>query len=484
MAGRHRVDRGQKGFSASHPAAVQDVAPNKLVDTAAPAGGLSSQEQKAVLWGTVFRVLGTPIMALLGLLNTAIIVRETGESIFGVVSLIATMSLLFPFADLGIGAVVTNASSRAGKLSEDPVTVGTIQRAYRVLAMIAAGLIVAFVLIMIFDKWGAVIGLTTGPDDRWVITLAASLFALSLPTGLGIRILIGINKNQLAVLVLMSNTVFGLLITVGLMLVGAQGIFFAIPGVFGALLGNIVGTIVALRMSGLGTVVFAAPVREMAQVKLLAGSLWMLIASVGLPLGLQSHRVILSHLSTPEELSRYALMAQVYALGWSVFSTAGMAYWPVFVKRRGDQAGTIKMWIKIVLVFFGVSVVAALFISLLGPFATNILSSGEVKTGTWLAVAFGCLLVVQCIHLPAGVLLTTPKEMRFQAFCIMGMGLISVVGGIVVAPEYGAVGVVFVAAAAVLVTQIVPDFAFVPRLVKRRDPVEVDQAESSGAVSV
>ena len=479
MAGKHRTAPGQGGFSTATVQPVADLPPDEVVDTVAPAGGLSSQEQKAVLWGTVFRVLGTPIMALLGLLNTAIIVRETGESIFGVVSLIATMSLLFPFADLGIGAVVTNASSRAGKLSEDPVVIGTIQRAYRVLAAISCGLILIFVLVMVTDKWGAAIGVTTGPNDRYVVTIAASLFALSLPLGLGVRILIGINKSQLAVLILMSNSAFGLLITVGLMLAGAQGIWFAIPGVLGALLGNIVGTIVALRLSGLGSSIFAAPVDEIKQVKLLAGSLWMLVVSVGLPLGLQSQRIILSHMSSPEELSRYALMAQVYALGWSVFSTAGMAYWPVFVKRRGDQAETIKMWIKIVLVFSGAAVVAAVFIVLLGPLATSILSSGEVKATTALALAFACLLVVQCVHLPAGVLLTTPSEMRFQAVCVMAMGLGSVLCGIYVAREYGAAGVVFVAAAAVLITQIVPDFAFVPRLVKRRSPDEMAQVDGA-----
>jgi hypothetical protein len=75
-------------------------------------GRLAPEERRALLYGPVYRILGTPIVALLGLANTAIIVRETGEAVFGLVSLVATITLLFPFADLGIRAnILTPAPS-------------------------------------------------------------------------------------------------------------------------------------------------------------------------------------------------------------------------------------------------------------------------------------------------------------------------------------------------------------------------------------
>lgn len=474
MTGKHRPFEGRPSVADLQRAAQPNTRPPNSVDhtpdIADATAGLNHQERRAVLWGTIFRVVGTPVVALLGLLNTAIIVKQTGEGVFGVVSLIATMSLLFPFADLGIGAVVTNASSRAGKLADDNLAINTIRRAYRVLGMVAAGIMVAALAVMKLDWWGAAIGLTTGPQDRYVITIAACIFALSLPAGLGIRILIGIDKNQWAVLILMTNSAFALATTAALMLGGVHGIWYALPGVIGVLVGNVLGTVVALRASGLGRAVFALPVPQANGPKLLAGSLWMFVASVGLPLGLQSHRIILSHLSTPAELSRYSLMAQLYAVAWSVFSTAGMAYWPVFVKRRGEHAETIRMWRNIIGAFMAASVVAAIGITALGPWATSILSSGEVQTTTQLAFAFGLLLLVQCVHLPSGVLLTAPSEMRWQAYCIIVMALLSIAGGMVVAREEGAAGVVLAAAVAVFVAQIVPDFVCVPRIVRRRPP--------------
>ncbi len=65
--------------------------------------------------------------------------------------------------------------------------------------------------------------------------------------------------------------------------------------------------------------------------------------------------------------------------------------------------------------------------------------------------------------------MATPSEMRWQALCIAVMSVISLVGGVLVAPSQGAAGVVLMTAAAVLLAQIFPDLWCVPRLVRRRE---------------
>jgi hypothetical protein len=60
-------------------------------------GRLEPEERRALFYGLLYRILGTPVVALLGLANTAIVVRETGEAVYGLVSLVATITLLFPF---------------------------------------------------------------------------------------------------------------------------------------------------------------------------------------------------------------------------------------------------------------------------------------------------------------------------------------------------------------------------------------------------
>ena len=88
-------------------------------------GRLAPEERRALLYGPLYRILGTPVVALLGLANTAIVVRETGEAVYGLVSLVATITLLFPFADLGIGATVLNASAMLVGPKPRPSTLST-----------------------------------------------------------------------------------------------------------------------------------------------------------------------------------------------------------------------------------------------------------------------------------------------------------------------------------------------------------------------
>jgi O-antigen/teichoic acid export membrane protein len=433
-------------------------------------GHLAPAERRALLYGPLYRILGTPVVALLGLANTALIVRETGEALFGLVSLVATITLVFPFADLGIGATVLSASAMLVGEGVDHNAVDVIRRGYRVLFGVAGVLIAVALGIMALDGWSALVGFSSGPDDRWAITIAACIFALTLPAGLGARILVGIDRNPLATLVLMSCPAFGLGLTVFLYAIDASGIWYAVSALGGLLIGQTVGTVLALRLSGLGWSAFSRVSPSRTGSRLLAGSMWLFLVGVGLPIGSQAGRLLLAHLSTPAELSRYALMAQIYAIGWQVLSTAALAYWPIFVKRREDADVTVRMWWRLTGTFGAVGAICALCLATLGPWLATVLSGGRIAVSVWLALAFGVVLVGQALHLPALVLLTKPDEARWQALWALAMAVISIGLGCVAAIRFGAVGVVYASALAIFVAQVLPDLLWVPRLVRRRTP--------------
>lgn len=428
---------------------------------------LAPEERRALVRGPLYRIIGTPIVALLGLANTAIVVRETGEAVFGLVSLVATVTLLFPFADLGIGATVINAAAMLGGQNRDEA-VDIIRRAYRVLFTVAAALAAVALGVMVLDGWRGVVGFASGPEDRWAITVAVCVFALTIPAGLGPRILVGIDRNPLATLVLMSCPAFGLGFTLVLRAVGASGIWYAISALGGLLIGQSVGTVLALRLSGLGTGVFSPVSPSRTGSRLLAGSMWLFLVGVGIPIGSQGGRVLLAHLSAPEELSRYALMAQIYAVGWQVLSTAALAYWPIFVKRRGVTDVTIRMWWRLTVALGVAGLFATVCLGALGPWAASVLSGGAIQISAWLALAFGAVLVGQALHLPASVLLTRPNEARWQALWTLAMAAVSILFGCLVVARFGAVGVVYASAFAIFAAQVLPDLLWVPRLVRRR----------------
>ncbi|WP_237569235.1 lipopolysaccharide biosynthesis protein [Mycolicibacterium lacusdiani] len=433
---------------------------------------LAPQERRASLAAPMYRLAGTPITVALGLLNTAIVVRETGAAVFGLVALVATVTLLFPFADLGIGASVISASARLRGPNADPAAADVVRRGFRVLLGVAGAVVVVAVVIMSLDGWATVIGFASGPQDRWAVTVAVCLFGMTLPAGLGVRILIGIDRNPLATVVLMSCPAFALGLTLLLFSARVDGIWYVTSSLGGLLAGQLLGCVLALRLSGLGSSAFS-PVRGASTgTPLLAGSMWLFVVGLGLPIGLQTGRVILAHLSTPEQLAEYSLLAQMYAACWSVLSAAGLAYWPIFVRRRTETAETIAMWRRLTTSFAALAALAAAAMWLLGPWAAEVLSGGEIEVTAWLALAFGALLIGQAMHLPATVLLTLPAEARWQAFWTIVMAVASIGLGCAVAPGYGAVGVVVAAALAIVVAQVVPALIWVPELVRRRRPYD------------
>lgn len=436
---------------------------------------LTRAERRSAVYGPLYRVLGTPVVAALGLANTAIIVRETGAAVFGLVSLVATITLLFPFADLGIGATAMTAGAQLNGPAPDPHAADVIRRSYHVLFAVAAVLIAVAVAIMALDRWTVLTGFSSGPDDRWAITVAACVFALTIPAGLGVRILGGLDRVPLAAVVLMSNSVFALGITGVLYLVDAPGIWYAVSALGGLLLGQLVGTVLAARLSGLGWSSFGRA--RTGGARLLRGSLWLFLMGVGLPIGFQAGRVILAHLSTPLQLSEYALMAQIYGVCWVAFTMAGFALWPIFVKRRNAVGATLRIWRQMTALLGALGVVVTVIFLLAAPWAGRILSGNRITIDAQLAGAFGALLVAQSAYLTANMLLTRPEEARWQAWWALTMAAVSVGLGVLAAPRFGAVGVTYAAALAVLTAQVVPALAWVPRMVRRRVETEEDVSE-------
>ena len=432
---------------------------------------LTRTERRSAIFGPLYRILGTPVVALLGLANTAIIVRETGATVFGLVALVATITLLFPFADLGIGATAMTAGAQLNGPDADPRAADVIRRSYHVLFAVAGALMLVALGVMAAVKWTVLTGFSSGPQDRWAITAAAFLFALTIPAGLGVRILGGLDRVPLASLVLMSNSLFALAITGLLYLIAVPPIWYALSALGGLLIGQLVGTVLAARLSGLGWASFGR-VRTTGT-RLLRGSLWLFLMGIGLPVGMQAGRVLLAHLSTPLQLSEYSLMAQIYGVCWVSFMMGGFALWPIFVKRRNAVGATLRIWAQMTLLFGGLAVLVTAVLAVLAPLAGRLLSGGCITITTGLALAFGVLLVAQSTYLATNMLLTRPTEARRQAWWALTMAAVSVALGIAGAQRFGAVGVVYAAAIAVFTAQVVPALLWVPRMVRQRPEASV-----------
>jgi len=210
--------------------------------------------------------------------------------------------------------------------------------------------------------------------------------------------------NPLAVLLTIANAVFALMITLTLKSIGMAGIWYAISGAGGALAGKLRCHCIGATDERSDVVGVRTPRRRTREKQTSTGSLWMFVLTIGLRWP-SIARLILSHVSTPGELSRYALMAQIFAVVWMVFDTAGMALWPV--SSNADRTSLPPP--VVAEVGGGVRGVVPLSPVPHRGFGTvgHIGAvGGHLGATRALAVAFAVMLFVECIHLPGGIMLT------------------------------------------------------------------------------
>lgn len=409
------------------------------------------------------RIVVLPVSAVCGLVVARLTTLAVGIDQFGVVMLVATLSQLLMFADLGAGAAVATGRARA---PESPSATEQFQRTMltAIRTTLCAAVVLGFVAVVIglLGAWPLLLGMRdvrpgTGVDIAAVLTLSA--FSVSIPFALGADILRGSGRLHEAVLLAGVSGPVSLALAGALYLVKAPTLAYALPVPVGALLGYVFA---AVRARYIDRQIVGGLLRKVFQPKRFPGSAIaataapMFVVMVGLPVALQSDRIVLSHRVDPASLSDYAYVAQLYAPLWSVISVAGLALWPHFAAENLTPRAQRKSWLAGLAMLGVAGVIAASVFLALSPFAIQWTSAGTARPGWSLLLAFAALLVVQSVHLTSGIMLISPEQLRFQAICVVALVVTNLPLSWLLAGTLGPAGPVLASAITVAVCQLVP----------------------------
>jgi O-antigen/teichoic acid export membrane protein len=395
------------------------------------------------------------------LLNTRALITYGGADVFALVALVVSILTLLPFADLGVGAALTNAVSKAnaGNTLDRDSYLPTLGACLRVLMLMATLLVLTASAFGAFGLWPDILGLQRNATNiNLSATLAFALYAIALPLGLGQRILLGLGRNHVSILLHGLSAPLTLLGTTLAVRNGVSAAWLLLPPALAALVVALLSAIFALRATS------NSP-RQVLSVTIKTGALSerlrstagpMLVINLGIPLAVQTDRLILSHRSTFSELALYSLAAQLYLPFMAVIGSAGISLWPIFSRRR--SAGSEPILPRVVVGFGLAAATMATALMLGGGAAAGFVSDGELVPSLTLFSAFGLLLLVQALHYPAGTYLTTPAGLQFQAKCVVVMLPLNLGLSWWWAASWGAVGPVFASAVAVAVAQALPAF--------------------------
>ena len=370
------------------------------------------------------RALLLPLSAVLTLGTSKLLVDAVGATAYGAVIFVGTLFQLLPFADLGVGAAVTRAVAASHDPRSDPFVHAVLRRSVRIL--LVSGIVLGLVAtgLGLAGVWGSVLGLSGQVEHpELTATLTIVIFGLGLPLALGQRVLLGVHKNHLGVAAGAVQPVVAFGLTVLLWATGGPPAAYVLVFPVGLVAGSAVTSVLARRVTGLRVSPFVAPAPADPErpVRVLNIALPMFLLSVGLPLGLQSDKIVISHRLPPEALSEYALASQLYLPGWLVLSTSAFALLPVFARRRAKGIPHRQLWLRLTLAFGALSAAIGLAYVLLAPYVGDLIADGAVPIGLDLRIGFAALLLVQTSGLVSGMVLNRPEEMWVQAAGVLAM---------------------------------------------------------------
>ena len=415
------------------------------------------------------RVLVLPVAAVAAIFTTRIVNETLGPQPFAVYSLVAGVPLLFSYADLGLGAAITNAASTA---STDPARFQAVLRRCLTISFCTASLIgAASVLLGAAGLWSVLLGLCDQSLNT-PISLAIVIFGFSIPGGLGKSILLGIGRYGTGIVIQGLTPAFSLGVVGGAIGYGAQTAGIVSVSCLGIFIANWLGFFfAAVYMPGTWADFRRKPEPGvMGEVIRTAMPMLVLVAGGGVLF--QSGRLVLSHTSTLQQVAVYAAVWTFFQPLLSIVQTTGIALWPRFAAARaaGNPLGREFRLATVTSAMIGLG--AGLGLAVIGPIAVKFATAGKIETDTLQCAILGIALVVQATMLPAGMVLTFPRGLWLQSITQWIGAAIVVTIGIFGSAKFGATAPMLGLLVAITIGQAIPTITAAAHLVKQGKPAD------------
>lgn len=414
--------------------------------------------------GVKFIALG--VSAVLGIIITRIIITNFGTDVFAQYGLLVGLGALLPIGVLGVDAPIVNTVAVSEGPGEDTRVREVLVSSIRVLLVAGAVLLVAVVLMSVLGLWDALLGdsllATTG-----AIAAAAcmALWSLGMPFGIGAKVLAGLGKNYVTIAISGLQSPVVLLILIIALAVGADresGSYIPVVSYGATLMIGVLATVIAAKLirPTLWRAFRQAPFPKRFPGAKIIDQAWpMTVIMIALPVGIQTDRIVLSHVTSSAELAQYNLASQMYTPIFALVSAAGFTLWPRFAAARARNQDESPATLS--LVFGAIAACFCLGVSLISGWLANFASGGEVTLGIALLLAFSAWMIIQAFQYPFGMYLTDRTGLRFQALMVTLMLPVNLGLSWVLASKYGAVGPVIGSALGVLFFQVFANLVFV-----------------------
>lgn len=406
------------------------------------------------------------------------------RQVYATYTLMATIPSLITSPDLGTGAKLVNvvaASSNANHSSQVQRTLLSVQR---ILIISFSLILVGAGLLTVLGGWVGILGSAGGVrGTAQFATVSLIMFGVASLLSTGSRLLLGLGKQHIVVLIQGLQAPVALVIVFGFAREGTHKISGVILGPYcGLLFVVLVMTIVAAKILPNP---YRFAVRNLFRLRSVNGErvmdvgVPMMVQTAISPVALQAHRFILAHWVSAPEIAEYSLCAQVFFAISGIVSASSLALWPMFRKKQEEGRRTHAIGYSFV--FAGAAAgVCGIIVLIRGP-VFEFISSHSLVPSLVLCAAFSLCVVVMAFLYPLGMAMMDAEGLKFQIVPVVAMTFVSVTGSISLVHVLGTSGPLVATAFAVLLCQIVPFLLRVHRLEKDVAGSSVNQVRTDRA---
>lgn len=421
-----------------------------------------------------------------GVLTTRLALGTVGIEYYAVYTVLIGLPALLAFTDLGSGAVLVNSVATDDDYRHSTTVRGQLRSVWRIMLSFATVAMAVNTVLLVTGGWGIVLG-TPGalPGAQLAAFVCLTIFCLAIPLGVWVRILLGLRRNHIVILLQGLISPLTLLCVWLIISIGTDAVYpFLVVGsffatAFVALLGFIV-TAFATRplMSGAARHLLS-PRRHPGLPVMDVG--WPMLAQLlSPPIAVSTQRLVLAQWGTHEQVAEYGVAGQVFFALQGLVLAAGVALWPLYARRR--HHGTLRRGPGLQSLLFGGSVaVATVLIWLAGPWLFGFITNGALEVTGATILSFGLMISCIAFAYPLGMFIMDRPGLRFQVIPTLTMAFGSLGLSLLLAPLLGTPGPLLANAIAVVVCQIIPFAIYIRRNRGRLLSGQDNQAEAAVA---
>ncbi|HEV7193728.1 MAG TPA: hypothetical protein VGN35_11055 [Jatrophihabitantaceae bacterium] len=413
---------------------------------------------KSLVLSALARAFSLIPAAIATLLTSRVVISHFGLDAFDSFSLIVSLIALIPLNNLGVGTAVTSVFAAHGPQSNRAQRV--MLTAARTLTMSMIALTIITVVLTGAKLWPRLLGAASGPN--LFVGIAIFMYGVSFVPGLGQSMLLGVNRNHVAILVQTLLAPVTLLLVVAVMVTNIDVRWVIITPTLAVVIINVLTSTVAARATNYSwtRVLSKIPYRRRypgASIRAISGP--MLVITIALPLAYYTDRIVLSHVSTKQAVANYSVVLQMFTPVAALIAAAAQPLWPMYAKahsegRRGPGIGRIIM-----VLFVGSLLLGGALVAIANPLG-HLIGGKAIHLGLLIPVAAALSVAGQAPAFPLAMSMRDPAGLRFSATCATLAIPFNLVVSIVLAKHYGAAGPLLSTFSVGLLVQTVPGLIY------------------------